>query len=215
MFLNDARFASDGIAILFLFLTHLNTCSKENFILAISELTRLEIWLDKSIIDYMLRVYGISQWMQGVKIDCIILLFAIASLDHDQYPGMKSRYLAGYTALVHCNLLQLGSILSSAETRQLALGIPNAPPSNTIPNCVLNTTSNPPQNGRPDLQPLQPRTKSSTLACPPARGLPWKCITAMMGEEKYCPGCHFNHPDDFPKLKFYRDVGCPALAKHG
>ena len=37
----------------------------------------------------------------------------------------------------------------------------------------------------------------------------------MMRKDKSCPGCHFNHPDDSPKIKFHQEVGCPALAKHG
>ena len=45
MFLNGARFASDGIAMLSLFLTRLNPSSRENLILAISDLTRLEMQL--------------------------------------------------------------------------------------------------------------------------------------------------------------------------
>ena len=100
-----------------LLLTQLNPYFYENLLLTISDLTRLEIQLDKSSIDYMLRVQGISQRMQGVKIDRIIPLFAIASLDHDRYPGVKSRYLTGDTALVNCDLLQLRGLLSSKETR--------------------------------------------------------------------------------------------------
>ena len=107
----------------------------------------------KSSIDHMLRVRGISQRMQGLTIDHIIPLFTITSLDHDQYPGVKSRYLAGDTALVNCDLPQFSGILSREETRQYALVIPNAPPSNNISNSVSNTPSNPPQNVRPAPQP--------------------------------------------------------------
>ena len=73
--------------------------------------------LGKSIIDYMSRVRGIAQRMQGATIDRIIPLFAIASIDHERYPGVKSCYLAGYTALVNCDLLQLSGLLSSEEMR--------------------------------------------------------------------------------------------------
>ena len=120
MFLNDARFTSDGIAMLFLLLTHLNPSSNENILLEISDLTRLKMRLGESSIKYILRIQGISQRTQGVKIDRIIPLFAIASIDHDQYPGVKSRYLAGDTALVNCNLLQLRGLLSSEDTRKYA-----------------------------------------------------------------------------------------------
>ena len=113
MLLNDARFESYRIAMLSLLLTQLNPYFYENLLLTISVLTRLEIQLDESSIDYMLRVQGISQRMQGVKIDRIIPLFAITSLDHDQYPGVKSRYPAGDTTVVNCDLLQLGDLLSS------------------------------------------------------------------------------------------------------
>ena len=143
MFLNDARFASDGIAMLLSLLTHPNPSSNENLIFAISDLTRLEMRLGKSSIDYMSRVRGISQRMQGVTIYRIIPLFAIASLDHERYPGVKSRYLAGDTALVNCDLLQLSVLLSSEENRQRALGIPTIPPSTTSANWVSNTQNNP------------------------------------------------------------------------
>ena len=73
--------------------------------------------LGKSIIDYMSRVRGIAQRMQGLTIDHIIPIFMIASLDHERYPGVKSCYLAGDTALVNCDLLQLSGLLSSEEMR--------------------------------------------------------------------------------------------------
>ena len=95
------------------------------------------------------------------------------------------------------------------------MGIPNVPSSNTIANHVSNTPSNPPQNRRPAPQPPQPPTQSSRVAYPPASGVPWKCIAAMMQEDKSCLGCHVNHPDDSPRLKFHQDVGCPSLTNHG
>ena len=171
--------------------------------------------LGESSINYMLRFRGISQRMQGVTIDRIIPLFAITSLDHDKYTRAKSRYLSGDTMLVNCDLLQLSGLLSSEETRQRALVIPNVPPSNTINNCVSNTPSNPTQNGRPTPQPPQTPTQSSSVAYPPASGVPWNYIASMIQEEKSYLGCHFNHPNDSPRLKFHQDVGCPALAKHG
>ena len=117
MLLTDARFASDGITLLLLLLTHLNPSSNKNLLLEISYLTRLEMRLGKSSIDYISRVRSISQRIQGVTIYRIISLFAIASIDHYSYPGVKSRYLTGDTALVNCNLLQLSGILSREETR--------------------------------------------------------------------------------------------------
>ena len=101
MFLNEARFASDGITILSSLITHLNPSSNENLLLAITYITRLEMRLGKASIDYMSRVHGFAQRMHGFTIDCIIPLFAIASLDHKIYPGVKIRYLAGDTALIN------------------------------------------------------------------------------------------------------------------
>ena len=101
MFLNNARFASDRITILPLLITHLGPSSNEKPLLAITDLTRLETRLGKSSIDYMSRVRGIAQRMHGVTIDRIIPLFTIASLYHERYPGVKSRYLAGDTVLVN------------------------------------------------------------------------------------------------------------------
>ena len=213
MFLNDTRFASDGIAKISLLLTDLNPSSNENLLLAISDLTSLKIQLVESSIDYMYRIRGILQRMQGLTIDRIIPLLAITSLDHDQYPGVKSCYLVGDTAQVNCDLLQLSGLLYIKETRQRALEIPNAPPFNTIYNRVSNTPTNHPQNGCPDPKPPQPPTQSSAVAYPPAMGVPCKCIATMMREDKSYRGCHFNHP--IPRLKFHQDVECPALAKHG
>ena len=118
MFLNDAGFASDGIAMLTSLITHLNPSSNENLLLEITDLTRLETRLVESSIDYMPRVRGIEKRMHGVKIDRIIPLFVIASLYHERYPGLKSRYLAGDTTLVNFDLLHISGLLSSEETRQ-------------------------------------------------------------------------------------------------
>ena len=144
MFLNAARFVSEGITILSLLLTHLKPSSRENLLLAISDLTRFEMRLGKSSIDYMSRVRGISQRTQGIKMERIIPLFAITSLDNKRYPGVKSHYLVGDSVLVNCDLLELSSLLSSKENRQRAVAIPSAPPSTTVANIVLNTTTQPP-----------------------------------------------------------------------
>ena len=61
--------------------------------------------LGKSSIDYISRVRGISQRIHGITMERIIPLFAIAGLNHDQYPGVKSHYLTGDAALVNCDLL--------------------------------------------------------------------------------------------------------------
>ena len=61
MLLNDARFVSYGITILSSLLTHLNPSSNENLLLAISDLTNLEMRLGELSINYMLRVRGIAQ----------------------------------------------------------------------------------------------------------------------------------------------------------
>ena len=164
------------------------------------------------IINYMLRVRGISKRMQGITIERIILIFAIASINHGRYPGVNSRYLTEDSVLVNCDLLQLSGILSSKETRQHTLGIPSASPPTTISNRVSNTPTNPTPDGRSALQPPQPPTQSSAVAYPPARGLPWNCISEIMWEYKSCPGCHFNHPEDSPRIKFHQEVGCLALA---
>ena len=88
-------------------LTHLNLSSSKNLLLVISELTRLKMRLGELNINYMSRVRGISQRMQGITIEKIIPLFAITSLDHERYPGVKSRCLAGYATLVNCDLLHV------------------------------------------------------------------------------------------------------------
>ena len=144
MFFNEERFVSDSIAMFSSLLNHLNPSSIKNFLLAISDLTHPEMRLGKSSIDYMLRVRGISQLIQGITMERIIPLFAIASLDHYRYPGVKIRYLAKDAALVNCDLLKLSTLLSSKETRKRDLGIPSAPPSTTADNDVSNTPTQPP-----------------------------------------------------------------------
>ena len=75
----------------------------------------------------MSRVRGIAQRMHGVTIDRIIPLFTISILDHERYPGVRSRYLAGDTALVNFNLLQINGLLSSegARLREMLSLTPN------------------------------------------------------------------------------------------
>ena len=158
MFLNEARFVSDRIAMIYSLLTNLNPSSSENLLLAISDLTGLKMRLGKSSIDYMSRVQEISQHMQGITMERIIPLFAISSLDHDGYPGSKIRYLEGYVALVNSDLLQLSGLLSIKETQQRALGIPSAPPSTTVANHVSNTPTQPPPEGCSAPHPPHPPT---------------------------------------------------------
>ena len=110
---NDAIFASDSIVMISHLLTHLNPSSSENLLLYISDITRLDMVLGESSIDYMSRVQGISQHMQGITMDNIIPLLTIAGLDHNRYPGVKSCYLASNAALVNCNLLGLSGLISS------------------------------------------------------------------------------------------------------
>ena len=138
----------------------------------------------------MSRVRGIAQRMHGVTIDHIIPLFAVASLDHERYPGAKIRYLVGDTALVNCYVLQLIGQLSSEETRQRALGITATPLSTTSVNRVSNT-NNHSQNERPVPSQHQPTTQFSNVPYPTSRGLPWKRIASMIRKDKSCPGCHF------------------------
>ena len=113
-------------------LTRLNTSSSENLLLFISYLTRLEMGLGKSNIDYLSRVCVISQLMQGFLMDKIIPLFSVTILDHYCYPGVKIRYLAGYPALIKCNPLDLIGLISIKETRQQALGLLISTPPATI-----------------------------------------------------------------------------------
>ena len=115
--------------------------------------------LGKLSIESMSRVLGISQWMHGVTIDRIIPLFAIACLDHEIYPVVKIRYLAGDTALVNCDLLQLSGLLSSEETRKRALRITSVPQSTPSVNRVSHNNS---QNERPSPEP----THHAIIECP-------------------------------------------------
>ena len=193
------------------FLTHLNPSSRKNLLLAISDLTRLKIQLRELSIDYMSMIQGISQHMQGNTMERIIPIFAIASTDNDRYPGVKSCYLVGDAALVNCDLLKIRGLLSIKDTRQHTLVIPRAPPSNTVASRVSKIPTKPPPEGFPAPHPLQPPTQSCAVAYPQPMGFPWNCIAAMMRKDKSCPGCHFNHPEDSPQLKFHKEVGYLAL----
>ena len=77
------------------------------------------------------------------------------------------------------------------------------------------TPTQPSLSGSPAPHPPQPPAQSSGVAYPPPRGVTWKCISPMMRKDKSCPGYHYNHPKDYPQLKFHQYVGCPELSKHG
>ena len=144
--------------------------------------------------------------MHGITMDRIIPLFAISSLDHDCYPGVKSLYLKGDATLVNCKLLDLIGLLSSEDTQKQALGIPSAPPPTATENRVSNTPTQPPPTRRPAPRPTQPPEQPSAVDYPPPRGLPWKCITSMIRNNKSFPGCYFKKPDDSPRIKFHQEV---------
>ena len=124
MFLNNDRFSFDRIAMILHIITQLNPSSSENFLLTINYLNHLEMSLGESSLEYMSRVRGVSQRLQGILIDWIIPPFAIVSLYHNRYLGIKRHYLAEDPALVNCKLLGIGGMLSSKETRQQTLGLP-------------------------------------------------------------------------------------------
>ena len=146
-----------------------------------------------------------------MTIDRIIPLFEITSLDHKRYPGVKSRYLTGDTALVNCDLFQLSGLLSSEETRQRPLGIPAIPLSTTSANCVSNTQNNP-QNERPAPQPYQPTTQSSNVTYPHTRGVPWKCIDAMI-REQVLSGVPLQPPRRILEAKVPPRSGMPGIGQ--
>ena len=80
---------------------------------------------------------------------------------------------------------------------------------------MSNTPTKTPPTGHPASCPNHPQAQSSAVSYPPPRWVPWKCIAAMMCEDKSYLGCHYNNPKDSPRFKFHKDVGCLALAKHG
>ena len=116
---------------------------------------------------------------------------------------------------MNCDLLDLSGLLSIEETRKQTFVITSAPPSNTAADYVSNTPTQPPPTGRSAPHPTQPPAQTSAMDYPQPRGVPCKCIAAMMHKDKSCLGCHFNKPDDSPRLKFRQEAGCPVLAKHG
>ena len=124
--------------------------------------------------------------MQGITMDKITPIFAIASLDHDRYPAVKSCQLAGNAALLNCILLELTGLLSSKEIWQQASGITILTPPTTA-NRVSNTQTQPTPKGHPTPRPNQSPTQTPAVDYPPSRGVPWKCIAAMILDDKSCP----------------------------
>ena len=117
--------------------------------------------------------------------------------------------------MIKCNLLKLICLLYRKETRQRVLGIWSASPFTTFANRVSNTPTQPTPEERPALCPPQTPSQSSALAYVAPRGFTWNCITAMIREDKSCPGCRYYHPKGSPRIKFHQGVACPTLAKHG
>ena len=112
------------------------------------------------------------------------------------------------------NLLDLRCLLSSEENHKKALGIPSVSPPTTAVNHVYNIPTQPLPVGCPTPCQTQPQEQTSAVDYPPPRGVPWKCITEMMRDDKSCTGCHLNKPYDPPRLKLQQEVGCLAFAKN-
>ena len=214
MFLNNAWFASDEITILLHLVTHLKPPSSENILLANNDLNRLEILLGESSIDYINHIRGISQRLQGISMNQIIPLLPTTRLDHDRYPGIKIRYLAFYPALINCNLLGLSGLFNSEKTHQQALGLPTDIP-RVMEKRKSNVTAPPPITHRNPTCPGPPTGTCPSTDYPHVRGVPWKSMMAMICTDLYCIGCHFNKPDESPRLKVHQEVGCLAIAMHG
>ena len=70
---------------------HLNPSSINNLILAISDLNHLDMSLNDTSIDYMSRIRVVSHKLQCVSVDKVIPLFAIAILEPDCCPVIKSQ----------------------------------------------------------------------------------------------------------------------------
>ena len=85
----------------------------------------------------------------------------------------------------------------------------------TTANRVSNTLMKTIPTGRPTPRSTQPSTKTPAVDYPPPMGVPWKCIVAMMRDDKSCPGCNSNKLNDPPRLKFHQEVVFPALFNHG
>ena len=73
------------------FLTHLKPFSSKDILIAISYLTSLKMLVGESSINFMSHVCGVSQSLKGLLMEQMFLLFAIASLGHDRYPGVNIR----------------------------------------------------------------------------------------------------------------------------
>ena len=173
MLLNDIIFASDGIAIISHLLTHLNPSYSENLVLAISDITCLEMKSDKANIEYMSRVCGIPQGMRGVLVEKTIPLFPIASLYHNHYPGMKSWYITGDPALVNFKLINLRGLIYSEDTRKQSLGFMGSKPTakeNHVSNAQVQTTP----SGRLQPRPIHMKTRLPPMYYQPPRGGPLK-----------------------------------------
>ena len=128
-------------------------------------------------------------------------------------PRGTRRYLAGDPTLVNYNLIYLNGLLSIKETRHKALVFMRSTPPATV-NRVHDAQTQLPPSGRPQPYHIHPKTWISPPDYPPPRGVPWKHIAEMVRSNTSCLGCHFNKPDDFPRLKFHQDVRFPDLAKH-
>ena len=137
--------------------------------------------------------------MHGVTIDCIIPLFEIASLDHERYPGVKCCYLAGDTALVNCDLLQLIGILPSEEKKR-AQEIPAIPPSTTSVNCVPNTKITLKMNA-PHHRHTNPQRNHPTSNTQP-RGGTLEMHRCDDARRQVLSGVTLQSPRQFPETKF-------------
>ena len=64
------------------------------------ELAGLGLFLAREGEPPILTVRGISNFLQGMTIDQVLSLFALAIMDYERYLGLTARYLQGDTYLV-------------------------------------------------------------------------------------------------------------------
>ena len=124
-YLNNPRFANDGIAMVASLTDKISPSRPENRLQDDRGLAGLEQGSQEGTSSFMARVRGYKSRLTGVTINAIMPFIALIGMDHEKYSGLLARFTIGEPAVVGASLTDLEHLMLEEDSRRRAMGIVN------------------------------------------------------------------------------------------
>jgi hypothetical protein len=115
-FLNNARFANDGIAMMASLVETINPSRPEHRLQDVRDLSSLEQGSQESTSSFMAQVCGFASRLTGVSINDLVPLFTMIGMNHDAYSGLLAIFTGGEPAIVQVNIEGLEKLMLEEDS---------------------------------------------------------------------------------------------------